>query len=360
MESKNKGANSGIGAGASKYSVMSPSEANSNKLPADISRGKKTATDFYQVPCRLLQEFTLKGAEDFSPWPAEKFEELLISVKEVGVLQPVILRPLQGNDGKYEILAGEHRWKASIKLGIEKIPARILTQCDDEQARSIFTLTNILSRELTLTDKIQGWSNYYDLNKKKAMDTIQSLREQGILPSDQAEDISRRQILRYHKINHLQPDLKEAVLNEKLSIHAGEQLTALGAKEQEILSPYVGRIASAVMVKRLLALHQGEIPGKGFDTAGIDFVLSKEFSAPKEASFSFVIDEAKKVLKKRLKKEDYEKSPVIIDEALSLYNQFNGQKKLLEKAVAEYLKNHPEEEEKLGDGWGLGDAGFYE
>lgn len=90
---------------------------------------------------------------------------------------------------------------------------------------------------MTLEDKIQGWIHYYDLNKEKSYATIQTLRQTGVLHGEAGEDISRRQIFRFHKINQLEPSLKQQVFDEKISIHSGEILTSLATKKDRRFYP---------------------------------------------------------------------------------------------------------------------------
>ena len=56
----------------------------------------------------------------------ESLDELTNSIKEQGVIQPIIVRPSKSSDSKYELIAGERRWLASQNAGLHEIPAVIL------------------------------------------------------------------------------------------------------------------------------------------------------------------------------------------------------------------------------------------
>ena len=56
----------------------------------------------------------------------ENLEELTNSIKEQGVIQPIVVRPEKSNPGKYEIIAGERRWLASQNAGLHEVPVFIL------------------------------------------------------------------------------------------------------------------------------------------------------------------------------------------------------------------------------------------
>ena len=61
---------------------------------------------------------------------------------------------------KYEILAGEQRWTNAKAAGLKTVPCRIM-DLDDDAARNIFHITNLLRRDLSPRDLIYGWYNYY-------------------------------------------------------------------------------------------------------------------------------------------------------------------------------------------------------
>ncbi|HXG39949.1 MAG TPA: ParB/RepB/Spo0J family partition protein [Candidatus Limnocylindrales bacterium] len=72
-------------------------------------------------------------------------EELAASIREHGVLQPILVRPLDG--GRYQLVAGERRWRASIRAGLETIPA-LIEQIDDETALEIAIIENLQREDL--------------------------------------------------------------------------------------------------------------------------------------------------------------------------------------------------------------------
>ena len=75
----------------------------------------------------------------------ESIEELAESIRAQGVMQPIVLRPLD-ND-RYEIIAGERRWRAAQRAGMEKIPA-VIRRVDDESALAMSLIENIQREDL--------------------------------------------------------------------------------------------------------------------------------------------------------------------------------------------------------------------
>lgn len=312
-----------------------------SKAPCDISGGRREAEDFYQIPCKKLRVFSLKKAYDFSPWQAEKFTNLVESVAEFGILHPIIVRHHPEEEGFYEILAGEHRWKAAKQLDLKEIPGKILLDCDDEKAMAIFTLTNMMSRELSLEDKIQGWSHYYVLTRGKRKNAIAQLKQQGII--QEMPEVSKRQMLRYHKINLLPSALKKLVSEGKINSNIGEEFSDLPGELLNLLLPYSEKISSTKIGKAILGLHKGEYPGYILDEEGLEYLFSENFFTAKTDSFAYALASVKPVLKEKLRKEDYGTCSVLLAEALDFFAKYQGKDKLLEKALGEYVKNHPEE-----------------
>ena len=83
----------------------------------------------------------------------EGLEDLAASIKEHGVLQPVLVRPL-GHD-RYELVAGERRWKASQKAGLSKIPA-LIQDIDDQKAMALGLIENIQRENLDPIEEARG------------------------------------------------------------------------------------------------------------------------------------------------------------------------------------------------------------
>ena len=76
----------------------------------------------------LLRELALSSIEPNRYQPREHFDEAALvslsdSIRELGVLQPVLVRPIEGEDERFELIAGERRWRAARKAGLSHIPA---------------------------------------------------------------------------------------------------------------------------------------------------------------------------------------------------------------------------------------------
>jgi ParB family chromosome partitioning protein len=97
----------------------------------------------------------------------EKLQELVFSIQEKGVLQPVIVQKGKGNN--YELIVGERRWRASKKAGIKKIPA-IIRDVSDAESLEIAIIENIHRQDLNPIEEAEAYSqlaNEFGLTQEK-------------------------------------------------------------------------------------------------------------------------------------------------------------------------------------------------
>ena len=91
----------------------------------------------------------------------DNLEELTISIKERGVIQPIIVRPDKDSSEKYEIIAGERRWLASQNAGLHEIPAVILN-VNDEKSLEFAIIENVQRQDLNSIEEAQGYQRLID------------------------------------------------------------------------------------------------------------------------------------------------------------------------------------------------------
>ncbi len=100
------------------------------------------SADLREVPIDLLQPGKYQPRTDMHP---ESLEELANSIKAQGVVQPIVIRPIEG--GRYEIIAGERRWRAAQIAGLHDIPA-VVRDVPDEAAIAMALIENIQREDL--------------------------------------------------------------------------------------------------------------------------------------------------------------------------------------------------------------------
>ena len=91
----------------------------------------------------------------------QNLDELTNSIKERGIIQPIVVRPAQSLTGKYEIIAGERRWLASQNAGLHQVPVVVLN-IDDERSLEFSIVENVQRQDLNPIEEAQGYKRLID------------------------------------------------------------------------------------------------------------------------------------------------------------------------------------------------------
>ena len=131
----------GLGRGLSSLIGESKVEKNTNKL--------------------LLSEIVPNKYQPRKNFDAANLEDLTNSIKERGVIQPIIVRKSNTDNSKYEIIAGERRWLAASKAGLHDIPV-VLTEVDDLKSLEFAIVENVQRHDLNPLEEAQGYKRLID------------------------------------------------------------------------------------------------------------------------------------------------------------------------------------------------------
>lgn len=148
----------------------------------------------------------------------EDLRELSVSIKEHGVIQPIIVRKI---GDKYEIIAGERRYKASTMAGLTKIPA-IIRNMDDKEASKVALLENLQRKDLTAIEEARTYQKILELD---SMTQEELGRTMG---KSQAAIANKMRLL------SLPDEIQEALLQDRISERHARSLLNLDAPEEQI------------------------------------------------------------------------------------------------------------------------------
>lgn len=305
--------------------------AAAEKLPANITGGVQPLSDYMEIPCDKIIEYQDKQSSDFQPWPEEKFEELVESVRDVGVLEAVSVRINPNKPGVFEMLSGEHRWKASMAAGRKTIPAHVLRNCSDQMARTIFSLPNVLRRDNSIRDLINGWWTYAEAIRFKRQDKIEQLIDEGVISPELRKDkVPLRSVYRYAKLHDLIEEYLVMLDTGALNLASAEPISYLTQEQQTFLLPYKDKLKSKAIATKIRDLARGEIAGLTWSKEGIKAVLDNKpvKKEPAKITFKTATAQAKTVLKARLAPEYYGATEQILNDALDLYFSQHPEAKL--------------------------------
>ena len=169
----------------------------------------------------------------------EEMEALAESIKEHGIVSPVIVRPLENTTDEYEIISGHRRVMASRKAGITEVPALIVSL--DRDAAAIVLVDSNLHREHILPSekafaykmkldamKHQGWRS--DLTSNQLGGKLETADLVGAETGD-----SKNQVRRYIRLTNLIPEILQYVDDGRISFTPAVELSYLNEQEQQDL-----------------------------------------------------------------------------------------------------------------------------
>lgn len=207
----------------------------------------------------------------------EKMQETVESIKERGVLVPILVRPT--NDGNFEIVSGHRRHHASLLAGKTEIPA-IVREMDDDTAILLMVDSNLQREELLPSEKAFAYKMKLDAIKRQGKRT--DLTSAQIVPKLQARDIvahdvgvNRMEVTRYIRLTYLVPDLLDRVDNKTMAFNAAVEVSYLTEPEQLMLCDAIEREECTPNLSQAKRLKQYSQDGK-LDENVMDAIMTEE------------------------------------------------------------------------------------
>lgn len=181
--------------------------------------------------------------QPFKLYDEDKKKEMIESIRINGIMQPLIVRPIQ--EGKYQILAGHNRRRCARALGITKYPCIIKENLSDDEAKIYLIDTNLCTRDkISPMERARAYKIKYDTYKKRNIKTslVEEIRKDntGALNSlIKEEKTSAGSIQRYLRLTYLIPGLQEFVDKGKMSLTVGEKISFLPNEEQKFVAELI-------------------------------------------------------------------------------------------------------------------------
>ena len=192
------------------------------------------------LPIELIKPNPLQPRKNFSK---ETLNELAASIKDRGILQPIIVRPVKNKDNEWEIIAGERRWKAAQLAGFHEVPVSI-KDIKDEDVAIIALIENIQRENLSPIEEALGY--------KTLMNKFSITQEELGLKMRR----SRAYITNFIRLLSL-PEEVQKLLAEKL-ISVGQVRPIIGNKNSiELAHIIVKEKLSARQVEQLVKTKEG-------------------------------------------------------------------------------------------------------
>ena len=136
-----------------------------NKIKKGLGRGLSSLIGESKVEPKsnklLLSDIIPNKFQPRKIFDEDNLDDLTNSIKERGVIQPIIVRSSMDNNSKFEIIAGERRWLAARKAGLHDIPA-IVTEADDLKSLEFAIVENVQRNDLNPLEEAQGYKRLID------------------------------------------------------------------------------------------------------------------------------------------------------------------------------------------------------
>jgi ParB family chromosome partitioning protein len=218
MVVKKKGLNRGLGRGLT--ALLGNSDVESMMQA-------KTDDELRHIDIDLIERGPWQPREHFDE---ESLQELADSISSQGVVQPIVLREKTGINGKgrFEIVAGERRWRATQKAGLSKIPAVIKT-FDDQTAAAVSLIENIQRENLNPLEESSALKRLIDefnMTHQQVADTVAR---------------SRATVSNLLRLQDLNPDVKTLLAMRDIEMGHARALLAIDGLEQSRVAKDVAR-----------------------------------------------------------------------------------------------------------------------
>ena len=230
-----------------------------------------------------IQNLPLDKLEPFPNHPFkviddDKMLETVESIKERGVLVPILVRPK--NDGNFEIVSGHRRHHASQLAGLTEIPA-IVREMDDDTAILLMVDSNLQREELLPSEKAFAYKMKLDAIKRQGQrpdltsgQIVQKSKFSVQIVGEQAGE-NYKQVQRYIRLTNLIPDLLDRVDNKTMAFNAAVEVSYLTEQEQIMLCDAIEREECTPNLSQAKRLKQYSQDSK-LDENVMDAIMTEE------------------------------------------------------------------------------------
>src|SRR5947207_6749262 len=206
---------------------------------ADVAE-ETSGEQIHQIGLSSIFPSPLQPRKNFA---AEALQELVDSIRQHGIIQPLIVRRI---DGRHELIAGERRWRAAQELGLGKVPVIIRTASDLE-VLELSLIENLQRTDLNPIEEAQGYARLAD--------------EFGMKQEEIAQKVgrSRAAVANAMRLLDLNPQIQTWVAQDLVSVGHAKVLLGVKASEEQLklAETILRRNYSVRQTERLIARHLG-------------------------------------------------------------------------------------------------------
>jgi len=288
----------------------------------------------------------------FRLYEGDRLNDMIRSVKELGILLPIIVRPASSGDGIYEILSGHNRVSAANLAGLDEVPVIIKEGLTDDEAKLIVTETNLVQRsfaDLSHSERAIALKTHFEalkaskggqgrrtdlLNEIKLLanpdkineNSTSTLLEQKLFSVEKTGEkygLSRASVARYVRISHLTKALLHRIDNNEIGLYPAVSLSYISQAEQDALNRLLDKTPHKIDMKKAETLRAYSEDGKLTEDKML-LILSGELGGKPKSKTAPPL---------KIKAKVYQKHFV------GNYTQ-NEMESIIDMALTEYFQNH--------------------
>ena len=267
---------------------------------------QRNSEEIKPVPISELKPFT---EQPFKVKLDEDMDALVESIKQCGVLTPVIARPHK--DGGYEILSGHRRVKACELAGITDIPV-VVKNLDDDTATILLVDSNLQREHILPSEKAFAYQMKLEAMNRKAGrpsnenrsqigNNFENKRSAEIFSEEIGE--SKNQIFRYIRLTNLIDPILDMVDNNQIAMNAAVEISYLGSKEQAAVMQSIEKEETSPSIAQARKMRKFHQEGN-LSNAVIDSIMMEQ--KPETVKITLGEDKLKKYFPKSYSKAKME------------------------------------------------------
>lgn len=217
----------------------------------------------------------------FKLYEGDRFNDMVRSIGEIGVLMPVIVRPADSDNGQYEILSGHNRVNAARMAGLIEVPVIVRRDLSDDDAKLIVTETNLVQRSFTdlahseravvlkthldaikaqgrRTDIINEINLLLNADEYRENPTSNLLDEKSLSVEKTGVkyELSSASVARYIRVTYLNNSLQDRVNKEEIGLYSAVSISYLTPDEQTELSRILDKAKYRIDMKKAKMLRE--------------------------------------------------------------------------------------------------------
>ena len=217
--------------------------------------------NIYQIP---IDEIIPNRFQPRLHFDDRGLDELASSIKEHGIIQPLVLRRVED---KYEIIAGERRYKAAQLAGLTKVPA-VIADIDDNKSAEVAIVENVQRRDLSPIEEARSYKNLLD---KGYLTQAELAKKMGLSQSAIANKL---------RLLNLDEEVQEALINNQISERHARSLLVLPTHEEQ--KQWLKRIINERMTVRQLDSELKELTEEEKEEEDVPLVKNIDIDAIKK------------------------------------------------------------------------------